>query len=85
MKHLKFGLVFFIIFGYSNAQNKNISLKEIWSGAFSQERLQSLQSLNDGQSYIVQDYNTATGEMRVDVFNYQSGEKTGELLNSGNI
>lgn len=85
MKSLKIFGVFFIIFSNLVAQNKDITLEDIWSGNFSQERLQSLQSLNDGQSYIVQDFNRNKGEMRVDIFNYKTGEKTGELLNSGQI
>jgi dipeptidyl-peptidase-4 len=85
MKTLNFIIFCFIIISNVNAQTKSVSLEDIWSGTFSQERLQSLQSLNDGKSYIVQDYDRSTGEMRVDIFNYETGEKTGEILNSGKI
>jgi len=85
MQKLRFILICFVICSNVNAQNKSITLEEIWSGEFSQQRLQSLQSLNNGQSYIVQDYDRAQGEMRVDIFDYKTGEKTGELLNSGKI
>ncbi len=85
MKSLKVFSICFIIFSNVFAQDKTITLEEIWSGTFSQERLQSLQSLNNGQSYIVQDYNREKGEMRVDIFDYKLGEKTGELLNSSEI
>lgn len=85
MKTLRIIGLFFIVFTNVVAQNKNISLEDIWSGTFSQERLQALQSLNDGQSYIVQDYDRAKGEMRVDIFDYKTGKKTGELINSGKI
>lgn len=85
MKKLKFILICLVIYTNINAQNKDITLEEIWTGKFSQQRLQSLQSLNDGQSYIVQDLDRAKGEMRVDIFDYKTGEKTGELLNSGKI
>lgn len=85
MKKLKFILICLVIYTNINAQNKDITLEEIWTGKFSQQRLQSLQSLNDGQSYIVQDLDRTKGEMRVDIFDYKTGEKTGELLNSGKI
>ncbi|NBC57357.1 MAG: prolyl oligopeptidase family serine peptidase [Bacteroidetes bacterium] len=85
MNTYRFFVLFFIIVSNLVAQNKEITLEEIWSGNFSQDRLQSLQSLNNGQSYIVQDYNRAKGEMRVDIFEYKTGEKTGELINSSKI
>ncbi|TKS56955.1 S9 family peptidase [Mesohalobacter halotolerans] len=85
MNTYRFFVLFFIIVSNLVAQNKEITLEEIWSGNFSHDRLQSLQSLNNGQSYIVQDYNRAKGEMRVDIFEYKTGEKTGELINSSKI
>ena len=57
MKNLKILSVCLFICTNLLAQNQSITLEDIWSGEFSQEGLQSLQSLNDGQSYIVQDYN----------------------------
>jgi len=85
MNQLKFILICFFLYTTVNAQQKQITLEEIWSGKFSQQELQSLQSLNDGESYIVQDFNRSTGEMTVDIFSYKTGEKIGELLNSSKI
>lgn len=81
-----FSFLLFLTFSFQiSAQNKQISLEEIWSGTFRQEGLQALQSLNDGQSYIIQDYDQEKSEMRVDVYSYKSGQRTGTLINSADI
>lgn len=80
---LQVGVFFLTTFSVvSFAQTKEITLEDIWSGAFSQERLQNLQSLKDGKSYIVQSYDEATQEMAVDIFSYKAGEKTGTLIST---
>ncbi|NEV94419.1 S9 family peptidase [Psychroflexus sp. YR1-1] len=68
-----------------SAQTKEISLEDIWSGEFSQERMQNLQSLKDGESYIVQNYDRSTQNMKIEVFSYKTGEKTANLLTSNSI
>lgn len=79
----------FLFFTYSStllyAQNKEITLEEIWGGEFSQERMQSLQSLKDGKSYIVQDYDRDNQDMKVDIYSYKTGEKRGTLVSSKSI
>ncbi|MGO3690802.1 MAG: S9 family peptidase [Psychroflexus halocasei] len=81
-----FSFLLFLAFSFQiSAQNKQISLEEIWSGTFRQEGLQALQSLNDGQSYIIQDYDREKSEMRVDIYSYKSGQRTGTLINSADI
>ncbi|MDR6299489.1 S9 family peptidase [Mesonia maritima] len=67
------------------AQNKEITLEEIWSGTFRQERLESLQSLKNGTEYIVQNYDRSEKAMKVDVYSYKTGDKVRTLINSKNI
>ncbi|WP_121666944.1 S9 family peptidase [Mesonia aquimarina] len=67
------------------AQKKEITLEEIWNGTFRQERLQSLQSLDNGTEYIVQNFDRSARAMKVDVYNYESGEKVRTLINSADI
>ncbi|UJH89832.1 DPP IV N-terminal domain-containing protein [Antarcticibacterium sp. 1MA-6-2] len=66
------------------AQEKEITLEEIWNGTFSPERLESLKSLNNGTEYIVlnQDQNSGTS---IDVYDYKSGEKKRSLLQSSKL
>ncbi len=67
------------------AQNKQVTLEDIWNGTFSQERLESLKSLNNGTEYIVLNQNRETGTTSIDIYDYKSGEKKGSLLNSANL
>jgi len=85
MRINKFFVVFLFIVALTNAQNKNITLEEIWSYQFYQSGLQSLQSLNNGEEYIVQRFDRSSRTMLVETFSYATGEKTGELLNSSKI
>ncbi len=68
-----------------SAQTKDITLEEIWNGTFRQERLQSLQSLDNGKEYVVLNYDRDNGTSSIDVYSYKSGEKTGTLVNSANL
>ncbi len=65
------------------AQEKQVSLEEIWSGTFSQERLQALQSLNNGKEYVV--LNRDKSGTSIDAYSYKTGEKTRTLVNSANL
>jgi len=85
MKSIKyFGICLFIFSGLY-AQNKSITLEQIWSFEFYQEGMESLQSLKDGESYIVQEFDRSVPETRVEIYDYATGEKTGELINSSDI
>lgn len=67
------------------AQQKEITLEEIWDGTFRQERLQSLQSLNNGTEYVVLNRDRETGNSTIDVYSYKTGEKTRTLVNSADL
>ncbi len=86
MRIPKFVLTLFLV-GTSAifAQEKQVTLEDIWSGTFSQERLESLKSLNNGTEYIVLNQDRKTGTSSIDIFDYKSGEKKGSLLNSSDL
>ncbi|SHF77777.1 dipeptidyl-peptidase-4 [Salegentibacter echinorum] len=67
------------------AQDKEISLEEIYDGTFRQERLQSLQSLNNGEEYVVLNRNQDTNTSSIDVYSYETGKKLRSLLDSENL
>ncbi len=67
------------------AQEKQITLEEIWNGTFSQERLQSLQSLNNGQEYVVLNRDNEAKTTSIDVYNYKDGEKDRSLVSTENL
>ena len=67
------------------AQQKQITLEEIWGGAFRTQRLDVLRSLANGKEYAVLDYNRAQSASTVDVYDYVSGEKVRTLVNSNEL
>ena len=67
------------------AQQKEVSLEEIWNGTFRQERLQSLQSLNNGEDYVVMNRDRQSGNTSIDIYSYKTGEKTSTMLNSADL
>lgn len=67
------------------AQDKEITLEEIYDGTFSQQRMESLRSLNNGTEYMVVNHDRNAGTSSIDIYDYKSGEKTGTLLSSENI
>ncbi len=67
------------------AQDKEISLEEIYDGTFRQERLQSLQSLDNGKEYLVLNRDRDANTTSIDVYSYKSGEKVRSLLKSDDL
>lgn len=68
------------------AQNKDISLEDIWEKhTFSQERLEALRSLKNGEEYAVMNFNRAQRSVSIDAFSYETGEKTHTIINSNDI
>jgi len=67
------------------AQDKEISLEEIYDDTFRQERLQSLQSLDNGKEYLVLNRDRDANTTSIDVYSYKSGEKVRSLLNSEDL
>lgn len=80
-----FVAAFWVATSLINAQNKEVTLEEIWGGEFRQEYLQSLRSLNNGEEYAVRNFDRANRTMNVDVYSYETGEKTRTLISSADI
>ena len=69
----------------SLAQQKEISLEDIWGGTFRTERLDALRSLNNGTEYSVLNYDRDQKISTIDVYDYKSGEKTRTLVNTKDL
>ncbi len=78
-------ILLFLVIQPFHAQDKNITLEEIWGGAFQTEGMQSLQSLSNGQEYIVQEYDRQKGEMKVVVYSYETGKEVRTLFSSNDM
>ena len=76
---------FLILYSTNSVAQKNITLEEIWGGAFRTERMQSLQSLKNGVDYVVQEFDRANRNMQVNIYDYATGEAKGSLFESASI
>ena len=75
-------LVFFVT-ALISAQNKEITLEEIWDGSFSTERMDALHSMKNGQQYSVLNYEN--GASQIDIYDYKTLRKVKTLVNSSDI
>lgn len=82
---LSFLLLFITAFSTITAQQKDITLQEIWSGAFRTQGLDDLHSLNNGKEYAVLNYDRNKKAATVDVYSYKDGKKARTILNSTDL
>ncbi len=78
-------LLFIAVISTSIAQQKEISLEDIWGGVFRTERLDVLRSLKNGKEYSVLNYDRDQKASTVDVFDYKSGKKVRTLVNTNDL
>ncbi len=76
-------LLFLTAVSTLTAQQKNITLEDIWGGQFRAERLDVLRSLDNGKEYSV--LNRSKNGSTIDVYDYKSGKKSRTLVNSNNL
>ena len=78
-------LITVLITSTLTAQNKQITLEEIWNGTFRTDGLQALHSLNNGKQYSVLNFDRANRATTIDIFDYKTLEKTKTLVSSADI
>ncbi len=79
-------LAFFLAIQFTAAQNKKITIEDIWKdGTFRAERLQSIHSMKNGSEYAVQNFDRETRAGSVDIYSYATGEKVRTAVNSSEI
>lgn len=81
---LLFAIAFFVVL-VASAQDKTFTLEEIWGGVFSTEGLESLHSMKNGTEYSVIEQDAVSGAINIEVYNYESGEKTKTLVTSSSL
>jgi len=79
-------LVFVMLTSFVDAQQtqtKNVTLDEIWGGQFSQEYINDIQSMKNGDYYTVLEYsNTGTS---IDKYSYSSFKKVSTIVNGADL
>lgn len=67
------------------AQEKKISVSEIYQGAFKTEGLEALRSMNNGTQYTVLHTNRFSQSTTVDKYDYKTLEKVGTVVSSADL
>ncbi|MCC4213516.1 S9 family peptidase [Leeuwenhoekiella parthenopeia] len=78
-------LILFLLVGAVYAQQKQITLEEIYNGTFRMQYLDRLHSMNNGKEYAVLNTDRNTGTKTLDVYSYKTGDKVSTLINSKQI
>ena len=84
----KIYLILFCLFGFmclSNAQQKPISVEEIYKGAFRTEGLDALRSLKNGKQYTVLNTDRSTGVTSIDTYDYATLNQVGTVVSSADL
>ena len=68
-----------------SAQTKQITLEEIWGGAFRTERMDVLHSMKNGQQYSVLNFDRNSKSTSIDIYDYKTLKKIETLVNSSDI
>jgi len=81
---------FIVIIGFLTtsliySQNKQITLEEIWSGAFRTEGMQALHSMKNGKQYSVLNFDRQNRTSTIDIYDYKTLEKIKTLVSSADI
>ena len=75
----------FLITTLVSAQNKQITLEDIWSGTFRTQGMQALHSMNNGKQYSVLNFDRSSRTSSIDIYDYKTSEKVKTLVNSSNL
>ena len=78
-------LIAFCFCIYATAQQKKISLEEIWGGEFRTEGLAALEPSKKGNTYTVLNFDRASRQSTIDEYDYNTLEKTRTLVTSADI
>lgn len=78
-------LLLLLVAGVVTAQQKNITLEEIYDGTFRMQYLDRLHSMNNGKEYAVLNTDRNSGVKTLDVYSYKTGKKVNTLINSSEI
>jgi len=86
MKYTRlFAIIGFLVTTFVIAQDKEISLEEIWDGTFRTEGMQALHSMNNGKEYSVLNFDRTKRTASIDIYDYKTLEKVKTLVNSSEI
>ena len=70
---------------YASAQQKKISLEELWSGTYVTEGMEAIYPLKNGKHYTVLNTDIASGSVSIDKYDYNTLEKLEIVVSSQDL
>ena len=67
------------------AQKKQLTIDEIYAGAFRTEGMDALRSMKNGEQYTILNFDRATKSMSIDKYDYKTLEKVETIVSSGDL
>lgn len=80
---LTFLIIAFQAFAW--AQEKQITIEEIYQGAFSTEGMDALRSMNNGKQYTVLNFDRTQMTSSIDKYDYKTLKKVGTIVSSSDL
>ncbi len=65
-----------------SAQNKEITLEEVWSETFRTEKMDALHTMKNGQQYSVLNFDKTTRSSSIEIYDYKTLQKIKTLVSS---
>ncbi|RRQ50505.1 S9 family peptidase [Maribacter algicola] len=84
----KFYILALCLIGFQTAilaQQKKVTVEEIYSGTFSTQGLDVLRSMNNGKQYTVLNFDRNTGISTIDKYDYKTLEKVETIVSSADL
>ncbi len=81
----KLNILLFLLLGFSatiSAQTKQITVEEIYRGAFQSEGMQALRSMKSGKQYTILNQDRSNGSTSLDKYDYKSLAKIETIVSS---
>ncbi|SHI74923.1 S9 family peptidase [Flavobacterium haoranii] len=82
MRFLKLSFLFLLFVSASVYSQKELTLEEIWSGAFRTQGMDELNAMKNTNQYTVLNFDRATRSMQIDLFDYATLNKVSTLIDS---
>jgi dipeptidyl-peptidase 4 len=82
MKYFKSAVFLFLFTVLTASAQQQLTLQEIWGGAFRTQGMDELQSMKNTNQYTVLNYNRATNAATVDLYDYATLNKVVTLIDS---
>jgi len=82
MNYIKKVLLLFLFTTFTAVAQQNITLEEIWGGAFRTSGMDALHSLKNSNQYTVLNSNRRTREFQIDLYDFSTLKKVSTLLDT---